>query len=240
MNRRQLLLLGLLATGLLTFLALEGSRYFTLAALRGLHDDLARAHAEHPWQVTAAFVATCIASTALSLPGATLLTLAAGALFGLWVGLLVSSVAISIGALLAMLSARYLLRDAVAARMGDRLAEIDRRIARDGAQALFALRVVPIFPFFVINLLMGLTALRAWTYFWVTLVGMAVGSFVYVNAGTHLAKVDSLQGLLSPSLLAALALLGVFPLAARALLQAWQTHRRHRRAADGPEAGDGR
>jgi uncharacterized membrane protein YdjX (TVP38/TMEM64 family) len=137
-----------------------------------------------------------VAVTALSLPGAAIMTLlAGGAIFGLWVGTLVVSFASSIGATLAMLAARYVLRDSVKARFGARLAEIDRGVEREGAFYLFTLRLVPLFPFFVINLVMGLTAMKARTFYWVSQLGMLAGTLVYVNAGTQLAQIESLKGI---------------------------------------------
>ena len=159
-----------------------------------------------------------VAVTALSLPGAVVMTLAGGALFGLWVGLLVVSFASSIGATLAFLASRLLLRDWVQGRFGDRLAAVNAGIAKDGAFYLFTLRLVPLFPFFVINLLMGLTPIKTRTFYWVSQVGMLAGTLVFVNAGTQLAKLDSLSGILSPALLGSFALLGVFPLLAKKLV----------------------
>jgi len=154
----------------------------------------------------------------LSLPGATLLTLAGGAIFGLLWGTLIVSFASTIGATLAFLIARFLLRDWVARRFGQRLAAVDEGVRRDGGFYLFTLRLVPVFPFFLVNLLLGLTAMKARTFYGVSQLGMLAGTVVYVNAGTQLARLDSLAGILSPSLLASFALLGVFPLLARKLI----------------------
>jgi pyruvate/2-oxoglutarate dehydrogenase complex dihydrolipoamide dehydrogenase (E3) component/uncharacterized membrane protein YdjX (TVP38/TMEM64 family) len=156
-----------------------------------------------------------VAVTAASLPGAAVMTLAAGALFGVLAGTLLVSLASSLGATLAFLSARHLLGDWVRARLGGRLAEIDRGLARDGGFYLFTLRLVPLFPFVAVNLLMGLTRLRTRTFWWVSQVGMLPGTLVYVNAGTQLAGVESAADILSPGLLAAFVLLGLFPLLAR-------------------------
>ena len=161
-----------------------------------------------------------VAVTALSLPGAAVMTLAGGALFGLGIGTLLVSFASSIGATLAFLVSRFLLRDWVQARYGERLGAINPGMEKDGAFYLFTLRLVPVFPFFIINLLMGLTPIRTRTFYWVSQVGMLAGTLVYVNAGTQLARLDSLSGILSPGLLASFALLGVFPLLAKRLV-AW-------------------
>ena len=141
------------------------------------------------------FFAVYVAVTALSLPGAAIMTLLGGAIFGLWIGTLVVSFASSLGATLAMLVSRYVLRDSVKAKFGARLADIDRGIEREGAFYLFTLRLVPVFPFFVINLLMGLTAMKATTFYWVSQLGMLAGTLVYVNAGTQLAQIRLAAGI---------------------------------------------
>jgi uncharacterized membrane protein YdjX (TVP38/TMEM64 family) len=155
---------------------------------------------------------------ALSLPGAALLTLAGGAVFGLLWGVVIVSFASSIGATLAFLISRFLLRDWVQQRFGQRLQAIDEGVKREGAFYLFTLRLVPVFPFFLVNLLSGLTGMKARTFYWVSQLGMLAGTVVYVNAGTQLAKIDSLSGILSPGLLGSFALLGVFPLLARKIV----------------------
>ena len=159
-----------------------------------------------------------MAVTALSLPGATILTLAAGAVFGLGWGTLVVSFASTLGATLAFLASRLLLRDWVQKRFGRQLRAINEGVAKEGAMYLFTLRLIPVVPFFVINLAMGLTSLRAWTYAWVSQLGMLAGTLVYVNAGTQLAQLQSASGILSPGLLGAFVLLGAFPLVASRVL----------------------
>jgi pyruvate/2-oxoglutarate dehydrogenase complex dihydrolipoamide dehydrogenase (E3) component/uncharacterized membrane protein YdjX (TVP38/TMEM64 family) len=161
-----------------------------------------------------------VAVTALSLPGAVLMTLAGGAVFGLWWGTLIVSFASSVGATLAFLVSRFLLRDWVTARFGERLAAIDAGIKREGAFYLFTLRLVPAFPFFIINLVMGLTPIKTRTFYWVSQLGMFLGTLVYVNAGTQLGKIDSLKGILSPGLLLSFVLLGSFPLIAKKIVDA--------------------
>ncbi|MDP3439527.1 MAG: FAD-dependent oxidoreductase, partial [Azonexus sp.] len=160
-----------------------------------------------------------VVATALSFPGATLLTLAGGAIFGLLWGTVIVSFASTIGATLAFLISRFLLRDWVAGRFGQRLVAIDAGVKREGAFYLFTLRLVPVFPFFLVNLLFGLTAMKTRTYYWVSQLGMLAGTVVYVNAGTQLAKLDSLSGILSPGLLGSFVLLGIFPLMARKLVE---------------------
>ncbi|HPE62092.1 MAG TPA: FAD-dependent oxidoreductase [Thiolinea sp.] len=171
-----------------------------------------------PFLLGGGFLLLYVAVTALSLPGAAVMTLAAGALFGLLWGAIIVSFASSIGATLAFLASRYLLRDAVQTRFGERLKPINDGVQKEGAFYLFTLRLVPVFPFFLINLLMGLTPIRAATFYWVSQLGMLAGTLVYVNTGTQLAQIDSLGGILSPVLLLSFALLGVFPLIAKKAL----------------------
>ena len=231
MKRHQAILLAVLLLLVAAFFAFDLGRFLSLDHVKSMQADVAALYAARPWTVIGAYVALYVAVTALSLPGAAVMTLAGGAVFGLGVGLLVVSFASSVGATLAMLAARYVLRDGVQARFGARLAEIDRGIERDGAFYLFTLRLVPIFPFFVINLLFGLTTMRAWTFYWVSQLGMLAGTAVYVNAGTQLARIDSLAGIVSPALLASFALLGLFPLVAKKLVDAVQANRVYARWA---------
>jgi uncharacterized membrane protein YdjX (TVP38/TMEM64 family) len=166
------------------------------------------------------FFVAYVAVTGLSLPGAAVMTLAGGAVFGLFWGLLLVSFASSLGATLAFLASRFLLRDWVQQRFGDRLRAINAGIEKEGGFYLFTLRLVPVFPFFVINLLMGLTPIKTRTFYWVSQIGMLAGTLVYVNAGTQLARIDSLAGILSPALLGSFVLLGLFPLLAKKIVDA--------------------
>jgi len=218
MNRRKLLLLLLVLAGVMAFFAFDLQRYFSLDELKRHQAALADLYARDPVVVMGAYFLVYLAVTALSLPGAAVLTLAGGALFGLVAGTVIVSFASSIGALLAFLVARYLLRDAVQQRFGARLAQINAGIERDGAFYLFTLRLVPIVPFFIINLAMGLTRMKAWPFYWVSQLGMLAGTAVYVNAGTQLARIDSLAGILSPALVGSFVLLGAFPWIARRAL----------------------
>ena len=165
----------------------------------------------HPVALGLGFFAVYVAATALSLPVALWLTLGAGALFGFGWGLVIASFASSIGATLAFLAARYLLRDAVLARFGPRLAAVEEGFSRDGAFYLFSLRLIPVVPFFLVNLLMGLTHVRVPTFYGVSQVGMLAGAAVYVNAGTQLARIDSIGGILSPGLIASFVALSLLP-----------------------------
>ena len=216
-SAKLLFALGLVGL-VVAFFAFDGGRYFSLQHAQAVQAELLQLQAARPVLVMAAFFAVYVAVAALSLPGAAILTLVAGAVFGLWLGTLLVSFASSLGALLAMLSARYLLRDVVQARFGARLADIDRGMAREGALYLFTLRLVPVFPFFAINLLMGLTAIKAGTFYLVSQLGMLAGTLVFVNAGTQLAQIRSLQGILSPALVFSFVLLGLFPLLAKRVI----------------------
>ncbi len=212
--------------GLLVLIAILAAGFFyfdlhQLLTLQGLKSGLAQFEvwrAESPLLVGGAFLLLYVVVTALSLPGAVIMTLAAGALFGLGWGLFIVSFASSIGATLAFLVSRYLLQDMVQKRFGDRLKAINEGVEKEGGFYLFTLRLVPIFPFFLINLLMGLTTIRAVTFYWASQLGMLAGTFVFVNAGTQLGQLESLSGILSLPLLLSFVLLGVFPLIAKKLI----------------------
>jgi len=222
--KKILLLIGIaLIVGLFFFFDLHHT--FTLTGLKDGLDQFELLRAADPILVAGAFLLIYVVMAALSLPGAAVMTVASGALFGVVWGTIIVSFASSIGATFAFLVSRYLLHDTVQGRFGDRLKAINEGVQKDGAFYLFTLRLVPIFPFFLINLLMGLTPIRAATFYWVSQVGMLAGTFVYVNAGTQLAKLDSLSGILSPVLLLSFALLGVFPLLAKKVLSGIQARR---------------
>ncbi|CAD6880556.1 COG0398: uncharacterized membrane protein / PF00070 family, FAD-dependent NAD(P)-disulphide oxidoreductase [Methylomonas albis] len=215
---RLFLLLGVAAL-IATFFALDLQYYLTLENLKAQQIGITYYRLAHPMLASALYAALYIAVTALSLPGATILTLAGGAVFGLVWGTLIVSFASTIGATLAFLAARFLLRDWVISRFSNRLQVIDEGVSRDGAFYLFTLRLVPLFPFFMINLAMGLTPIKTRTFYWISQVGMLAGTVVYVNAGTQLAKIDSLSAILSPALLGSFALLGLFPLVTKKMLE---------------------
>jgi pyruvate/2-oxoglutarate dehydrogenase complex dihydrolipoamide dehydrogenase (E3) component/uncharacterized membrane protein YdjX (TVP38/TMEM64 family) len=218
MNIRKLALLAVILGLLGSFFVFDLGQHLNLEALKAQQHALDAQVAAQPWLAAALFFLAYVAVTALSLPGAALMTLLAGALFGLLQGFVLVSFASTMGASLAMLSSRFLLRDWVQTRFGKRLGGINAGIEREGAFYLFALRLVPVFPFFLINLAMGLTRLPLRTYWWVSQLGMLPGTLVYVNAGRELGQLDSLAGILSPGVLGAFVLLGVFPLLARKLL----------------------
>ena len=218
MNTRKLLVLVLIVVLISLFFIFDLGQYLNLAALKAQQGALEQWVADDPLPAAGLFFLFYVLVTGLSLPGAALMTLLAGALFGLLGGTLLVSFASTLGATLAMLSSRFLLRDWVQARFGKRLASIDKGIEREGSAYLFALRLVPAFPFFLINLGMGLTKLPVRTYWWVSQIGMLPGTLVYVNAGRELGQLDSLAGILSPGLLGAFVLLGLLPLVSRKLL----------------------
>ena len=215
----------LVVAAIAVFLGMGLDQHLTLDALRESREKFAALQAQSPLLTTLAFFAVYVVVVALSLPGATVMSLAIGALFGFWYGTLLVSFASTIGATLAFLASRYLLRDMVQRRFGDKLKGVNEGMAKDGALYLFLLRLMPIFPFFLINLLMGLTHIRTATFYWVSQLGMLAGTLVYVNAGTQLAHIDSLSGIFSPAVLLSFALLGVFPLVAKRIGQAIQRRR---------------
>lgn len=207
----------LLLAGL--FFSLDLGRYLSLDYIKASQTRFQLLYAENPFTVIAVYVLIYIVSAGLSLPGATVLTLAGGGFFGLLVGVVVVSISSTLGATLACFAARTLLRDWVQRKFGEKLVTINEGIEKEGWLYLFSLRLIPVFPFFVINLVMGLTTMRLSTFFWVSQLGMLPATIVYVNAGKELAKIDSLGGILSPTLVISFALLGIFPLAVKKIMQ---------------------
>jgi len=232
MNIKKLVLLIVIAALVASYFVFDLGQYLSLDYLKEQRGAFQALAADQPVLVLGGFFLLYVAVTALSLPGAAIMTLAAGALFGFWVALLLVSFASSVGATLAFLASRFLFKDAVQSRFGERLKKINAGVEKDGAFYLFTLRLIPAFPFFVINLVMGLTPLKTWTFYWVSQVGMLAGTAVYVNAGTQLGELDSLSGLLSVDLIGAFVLLGLFPWLAKAVmafLQARKVYRGHRK-----------
>ncbi len=211
MQPKRLALLSLFAAALTAWFVFDLGQYLTLEALKTQQAAIDVIYRANPLLVIAAFFAIYVTLTALSVPGAAIMTLAAGAIFGVVTGTVLVSFASSIGATLAFLGSRYLFRDGVQARFGAQLSGINAGMARDGAFYLFSLRLVPVAPFFAINLLMGLTPIRTWTYYWVSQVGMLLATIVYVNAGTQLAQINSLRDIASPGLLGSFVALGLLP-----------------------------
>ena len=191
MTKGKLLLIVLIVALIAAFIVFDLGQYFSLAYLKSQQAAIEELYRANALQTVAAFFLVYVVVTGLSLPGATILTLAAGAIFGLVWGTVIVSFASSIGATLAFLTSRFVLRDMVQARFGDKLKAINTGIEKDGAFYLFTLRLVPAFPFFVINLVMGLTSIRTRTFYWVSQLGMFAGTIVYVNAGTQIAQIES-------------------------------------------------
>lgn len=221
MQRKNLIRLGLLGALLvaaLLFHYLDLGQYLTLSYLKESRAQLQNLYEAHPVLVLGGYALIYIVVTGLSLPGAAVMTLAGGAIFGFWAGTITVSFASTIGATLACVVARFLLRDWVRNRFAAKLAAIDRGIESEGAFYLFSLRLIPVFPFFVINLAMGLTGMKLSTYYLVSQLGMLPATMVYVNAGRELGKLESAAGILSPGLLVSFILLGIFPLVAKKLV----------------------
>ncbi|MEL3922904.1 FAD-dependent oxidoreductase [Aeromonas enteropelogenes] len=227
MTRARLLLLLVMGCLIGAFFAFDLGHYLSLSELQARQESLALWVDRHFVTASLLFLVIYVLSTALSLPGASLLTLAGSAVFGVAWGLLLVSFASSLGATLAFLSARFLLRDWVSARFGDKLATFQAGMAKDGAFYLLSLRLIPIFPFFLVNLLMGLTPIRVSTYYWVSQLGMLPGTFVFVLAGSELATLTSTGNILSPGLMVALTLLGLMPWLMKKLAQTLALRRLH-------------
>ena len=225
---KRLILLLVIAAGIAAFFLLDLGDYLTLETLKARRAELAQLLDERPVLLIIGFFLFYVAVTSLSLPGAAIMTLAAGAIFGLVLGTAIVSLASTIGASLAFLSSRYLLRDWVKAKFGKRIEAIDRGIARDGPFYLFTLRLIPIFPFFLVNLAMGLTAMRLIPFFLTSMVGMLAGTILYVNAGTQLASIESSRDIFSPGLIGSFVLLGLFPLLAKWTVGWWKRRRVYR------------
>ncbi len=213
------LILVVIALMIGSYVWLDLGQYVSLDELRAHRDQLLTFTEQHFWGMLAAYMGVYILMAALSLPGAAILTLAGGALFGLAAGTIAVSFASSIGATLVFLAARFLFRDSIQKRFKKRLRAINAGVEKDGAFYLLALRLVPVFPFWVINLVMALTPIRTWTYYWVSQVGMLPATLVYVNAGTQLGQIESTSDILSLELIGAFALLGLLPLLLRWLLR---------------------
>lgn len=208
---KRLAVAALFALAIAAWFLFDLGQYLTLDTLKAQQAAFNGLYRSDPLLVLGLFFLAYVVLTALSVPGAVILTLAAGAIFGVTTGTLVVSFASTIGATLAFLASRYLFHDAVQARFSERLRPVNEGVKRDGAFYLFSLRLVPVFPFFAVNLLMGLTPIRAWTFYWVSQAGMLLGTIVYVNAGTQLARIDNLADIASPGLLASFAALGLLP-----------------------------
>ena len=209
------------------FFVFDLRQYFTLEYMKESQVRFVQYYEEHQVFVVGAYMLIYIVMAALSLPGAAVMTLLGGALFGRVLGTVSVSFASTIGATLAFLTARFLLRDWVQGKVGNTLQPINQGIEKEGALYLFTLRLIPAFPFWLINLAMGLTNMRVRTFYWVSQLGMLAGTFVYVNAGTELAKIDSLRGILNPTLILSFMVLGLFPLVVKKVMAACKSKRVH-------------
>jgi uncharacterized membrane protein YdjX (TVP38/TMEM64 family) len=206
------IILGVLVLGVFSFFYLDLGQYFTLDSLKANKDALKNYTQDHYGSMVVLFIAIYCLQTALSLPGATILTLAGGFLFGAWLGTLFVNIGATTGATLAFLAARYLFRDAVERRFGESLEPVQQGFARNALHYLLTLRLVPLFPFFLVNLVSGLTRIRVGTYIGATALGILPGSFVYCNAGKQLGTINSVKDIASPGVLGAFLLLGLLAL----------------------------
>lgn len=221
MYRRRVLVLGVIAGAVVAYFLLDLGRFVSLGYLQSKMLMLQTFARDDLLAAATLYLGAFISLAALSVPGAGMLSLLGGAVFGFGWGVVLTVIASTIGCILAFLSSRLLLRNWVQASFGRSLKVVNRGISRDGALYLFTLRTVPIFPFFLVNLLMGLTPISLSRYSLVSLIGMLPGTVVYINAGRELGRVDAVAGLLSPSVLLSLALLGLFPWIARGLIRAF-------------------
>lgn len=225
MNRSKIALLVVILGLIISFFIFDLGQYFNLAFLKARQTDIDNYYLSNPLETTLIFFSVYVLFTGLSLPAAGILTLAGGAIFGVWLGTILVSFASVIGATLAFLASRFLFRDFIQNRFADKLKVINQGIEKDGAFYLFTMRLVPVFPFFIINLVMGLTPIKTITFALVSQVGMLAATIVFVNAGTQLAKIETAADILSPQLIASFVLLGVFPLAAKKLIELVRSRR---------------
>ena len=217
MIKKAILVLVLLGA-IVAYFVFDLGQILSLENFKASQADIVAAKDANPVLYISGFFLLYVAVTGLSIPGAAIMTLIAGALFGVLIGTIIVSFASTMGATLAFLSARFVLRDWVQGKFGERLRAIDEGLEKDGAFYLFTLRLIPVFPFFVINLLMGLTRIKTRTFFWVSQLGMLPGTIVFVNAGTQISRIESTAGLLSPTLIASFVALALFPWAAKAIV----------------------
>lgn len=215
--KRWLLVVGLVSLIALFFI-FDLKQYLSFSYLKEQKATFLAFYDQNPLLTIAGYLLVYISVTALSLPGAAIMTLAGGAVFGLWLGTVLVSFASSIGATLAFLVSRYLFGETIQSKFAEKLQQVNKGVERDGAMYLFTLRLIPAIPFFVINVVMGLTSMRALTFYLVSQVGMLPGTIVYVNAGTQLGQLESASGILSPQLILSFILLGLFPVLSKRVL----------------------
>jgi uncharacterized membrane protein YdjX (TVP38/TMEM64 family) len=216
---KKIILIAVIVALVGSFFVFDLGQYLTLEQIKNHHEKINQLYVENQILILISFFAIYVAVTALSLPGAALMTIAAGAFFGVVAGTLVVSFASSLGATLAFLISRFLLKESIEKKFANKIEPINNGLAKEGAFYLFTLRLVPLFPFFVVNLVMGVTKLPVFTFYWVSQLGMLAGTIVYVNAGTQISQLQSINDILSFNLLISFALLGIFPIAAKKLIE---------------------
>ena len=226
MKLKKIVILIVIAALIVAVKIFHLDQYLTLSSLKGSLDQLKALYESHRLMVIAGYFVVYVLTTSLSIPGAAPLGIAGGALFGFWTATLVVSFASTIGATLACFVSRFLLRDWIQNKFGDKIAKVNEGIEREGAFYLFTLRLIPIFPFWMINLVMGLTKMSLLKFYWVSQIGMLPGTMVFVNAGKELAKIDSLKGILSLGLIISFALIGIFPIAVKKLIALYRSRKR--------------
>lgn len=219
MSFKKILLLVLIAAAMTSFFIFDLGDYLSFSYVKEQQQEFNNFYLEHKWGTIGLFFLLYVVSVAFSFPGATLLTITAGAIFGIVQGTVIASLASTLGAVLASLASRFILRDYVQRRYASKLKGVNESMEREGAFYLFTLRLVPYIPFVVINLVFGLSKIRLWTYTWVSWIGMLPGTIIYVNAGTQLSQLEKPGDILSMKLLLSLLLLGIFPLLAKKTIQ---------------------
>jgi uncharacterized membrane protein YdjX (TVP38/TMEM64 family) len=227
-NRKILKKISIIAVILCVIIAFRAfglDEYLTLSYIKESQAFFETIYDDNPIRVIASYAIIYVLVTSLSLPGAAVLTIAGGALFGLLTGIVVVSFASTIGATLACIVSRFMLRDWVQAKFGERIKKVNDGVEQEGPFYLFTVRLIPVFPFWMVNILMGLTKMPLRTFYWVSQVGMLPGTLVYVNAGKELAQIDSLSGILSPGLIISFVLLGIFPIATKKLIALYKTRK---------------
>ena len=228
MKLKKILILIAIVGLIVAVKVLNLDQYLTLSYLKGSLDKLKTLYENHSVLVIAGYFIVYVLTTSLSLPGASPLGIAGGALFGFWTAIIVVSFASTIGATLACLVSRFLLRDWIQNKFGDKIAKVNEGIEKEGAFYLFSLRLIPVFPFWMINLVMGLTKMPLPKFYWVSQIGMLPGTMVFVNAGKELAKIQSIKGIFSPGLIISFALIGIFPVVIKKLLALYRSGRKKR------------
>jgi uncharacterized membrane protein YdjX (TVP38/TMEM64 family) len=225
LNKKKLAILISGALFVACYIFFDLGQYINLSYIKASQERFRSLYVQHPIGVIALYMVIYVIVTALSLPGAVVMTLAGGALFGLLAGTVIVSFASTIGATISCIVSRYLLREWVRARFGPRLDRILSGFQTEGAFYLFTLRLIPLFPFFLINLVMGLSKIRLSTFYWVSQMGMLPGTIVYVNAGRELGRIETVSGVLSPELIISFALLGIFPITAKKAIELYKKRR---------------